>query len=116
MLSNIFVRLLTSVRPVHHYQQHFLRLLSTTENLSNDRQTGIVKRFSKDKGYGFISKDSDGTDCFVQYVHLNFIHIILYLYLSFKSINTTGFKTLEQGQEVEFSIVQGEKGLEAKVS
>jgi hypothetical protein len=43
-------------------------------------------------------------------------HIFFYLFLSFKNINTTGFKTLEQGQEVEFSIVQGEKGLEAKVN
>ena len=74
MLSNVFARLLTSVRPVHHYPQQFLRLLSTTEsiakeNASTDRQTGVVKRFSKDRGYGFISNSSDGTDCFVQYVH-----------------------------------------------
>jgi hypothetical protein len=40
----------------------------------------------------------------------------LICFLSFKNINTTGFKTLEQGQEVEFTIVQGEKGLEARVS
>jgi len=104
MLSNIFNRLLTSVRPIHNYQQHFRRLLSTIEspdvtpNLSNTRETGIVKRFSKEKGYGFISKNSDGTDCFIH----------------FKNINTTGFKTLEQGQEVEFTVVQGEKGIEAR--
>jgi len=66
--------------------------------MSSNRETGIVKRFSKEKGYGFISKNSDGTDCFVH----------------FKSINTTGFKALEQGQEVEFTSVQGEKGPEAK--
>ncbi|UJR31912.1 hypothetical protein I4U23_019386 [Adineta vaga] len=103
MLSNVFGRLLTSVRPIRHYQQHFLRSLSTmesspTQNTSSDRETGIVKRFSKDKGYGFISNNKDGTDCFVH----------------FKSINATGFRTLEEGQEVEFSTVQGEKGLEAK--
>jgi hypothetical protein len=73
MLSNIFNRLLTSVRPINNYQQHFLRLLSTTEpvstpDMSNHRETGIVKRFNKEKGYGFIAKNSDGTDCFVQYV------------------------------------------------
>ena len=82
MLSNIFIRLLTSVRPAQNYQQHFLRLLSTaqpnsTENMSNDRETGVVKRFSKEKGYGFISKNSDGTDCFVQYVDFCFIGIYL---------------------------------------
>jgi len=86
-----------------YYQQHFLRSLSTTEPIamdttSNNRETGVVKRFSKDKGYGFISKNSDGTDCFVH----------------FKNINSSGFKTLEQGQEVEFSTVQGEKGIEAR--
>ncbi|CAF0878678.1 unnamed protein product [Adineta ricciae] len=103
MLSNTFARFLTAVRPIRHCQQHLLRSLSTadtssTQTSSNERETGIVKRFSKDKGYGFISKNSDGSDCFVH----------------FKNINSAGFKTLEQGQEVEFSIVQGEKGVEAR--
>ncbi|CAF0746317.1 unnamed protein product [Rotaria sordida] len=103
MLSNIFVRLLTSVRPIHNYQQHFVRLLSTAETMSNEtsssnREKGVVKRFSKEKGFGFISKTSDGTDYFVH----------------FKNINATGFRQLEQGQEVEFTATQGEKGLEAK--
>jgi len=35
--------------------------------------------------------------------------------LSFKNINLTGFKVLEQGQEVEFTVVQGDKGVEARV-
>jgi hypothetical protein len=66
----MFLRLLTSVRPIHNCQQHFLRLLSTTDSISSNRETGIVKRFFKEKGYGFISKNSDGTDCFVQYVKI----------------------------------------------
>jgi hypothetical protein len=46
-----------------------------------------------------------------------FITILFFSFFSsFKSINASGFKALEQGQEVEFTTVQGEKGLEAKVS
>ena len=87
MLSNIFIRLIRSVRPMQNYQQHFIRLLNTNESISKEqtstnRETGFVKRFSKEKGYGFISKNSDGTDCFVQYVEIlfkekeNFVFII----------------------------------------
>ncbi|CAF2116748.1 unnamed protein product [Rotaria magnacalcarata] len=103
MLSNIFARLLPTVRPMRIYQQHLVRLLNTaeatsTETISNNREKGVVKRFSKEKGFGFISKTSDGTDYFVH----------------FKNINASGFKVLEQGQEVEFTVTQGTKGLEAK--
>jgi len=82
MLSNTVVRLLTVFRPTHNYQHHLLRLLSTaesssTQNMSNNRETGVVKRFSKEKGYGFISKNSDGTDCFVQYVDFDFVEFDL---------------------------------------
>lgn len=123
MLSNVFARLLTSVRPMRHCQQHLLRSLSTAdapapESTTGDREKGTVKRFSKEKGYGFISKNSDGTDCFVQYVSNRrraVPRISMSSRFSFKNIKLTGFKTLEQGQEVEFSVVQGEKGLEARV-
>ncbi|CAF0791491.1 unnamed protein product [Adineta steineri] len=64
-----------------------------------NRDTGIVKRFSKDKGFGFITRKTDGTDFFVH----------------FQSIVGTGFKTLEEGQEVEFKESQGVKGREARV-
>ena len=57
---------------------------------------GIVRRFNNQRGFGFIS-DSEGNDIFVHYT----------------GINGEGFKSLEEGQEVEFDIVQGEKGPQA---
>ncbi|UJR16144.1 hypothetical protein I4U23_003055 [Adineta vaga] len=76
----------------------FKRLLSVVDDVNNTKDTGIVKRFSKDKGFGFIKRDSNGTDVFVH----------------FQSILGTGFKTLEEGQRVEFHISDGKKGPEAR--
>ncbi len=60
--------------------------------------TGTVKWFSKEKGYGFITRDDNGGDVFVHY----------------SAIQQRGFKTLEQGQKVEFEVEQDQKGLRAK--
>ena len=57
---------------------------------------GTVKWFNNQKGYGFIQDESD-KDIFVHYTGLNM----------------PGFKSLEEGNEVEFDIVQGEKGPQA---
>ena len=57
---------------------------------------GIVRRFNNQRGFGFIS-DSEGNDVFVHYT----------------GINEDGFKSLEEGQEVEFDVIQGEKGPQA---
>jgi len=57
---------------------------------------GRVKWFNDKKGYGFIKQD-DGDDVFVHY----------------SAIDMDGFKTLYEGQEVEFEVVQGPKGLQA---
>ncbi len=59
--------------------------------------TGTVKFFNNDKGYGFISRE-DGDDVFVH----------------FSSIQSAGFKSLTEGQKVEFDVAPGRKGEEAQ--
>ncbi|HJZ85380.1 MAG TPA: cold-shock protein [Polyangia bacterium] len=58
--------------------------------------TGRVKWFNDAKGYGFIARE-DGPDVFVHYT----------------AIQGEGFKSLAEGQQVEFEIVEGPKGLQA---
>lgn len=62
----------------------------------NKRERGVVKWFSDAKGYGFIARET-GEDVFVH----------------FSAIEGTGFKTLKEGQRVEFTVEQGKKGLAA---
>ena len=61
-----------------------------------ERKVGTVKWFNSSKGYGFISQE-EGDDVFVHY----------------HQIQTEGFKTLEEGQKVEFTLGEGEKGPQA---
>lgn len=60
------------------------------------KKTGKVKWFNDSKGYGFIEQES-GEDVFVHY----------------SAIQEEGFKTLKEGQEVEFEVVEGPKGPQA---
>ena len=63
----------------------------------SEKEKGTVKWFNATKGFGFISRE-DGTDVFVH----------------FSSINSDGYKSLHDGQAVEFSVVDGEKGKQAE--
>ncbi|GAB1265337.1 cold-shock protein [Aurantivibrio infirmus] len=66
--------------------------------MMEDRNKGTVKWFNKDIGYGFISCGDIADDIFVH----------------FRNIRGEGFRSLNEGQEVEFSIQKGEKGLNAE--
>jgi CspA family cold shock protein len=62
-----------------------------------DRETGTVKWFNATKGFGFIQRDNGG-DVFVHY----------------SGISGNGYRSLEEGQRVEFTVVQGDKGPQAQ--
>ncbi|WP_194723907.1 cold-shock protein [Noviherbaspirillum malthae] len=59
--------------------------------------TGTVKWFNDSKGFGFITPDQGGEDLFAH----------------FSQIQTSGFKTLKEGQQVSFDVTQGPKGKQA---
>ncbi|MET9643647.1 cold-shock protein [Streptomyces syringium] len=60
--------------------------------------TGTVKWFNADKGFGFITQDDGGPDVFVH----------------FSAIQTTGYKELLEGTQVEYEVTQGSKGPQAE--
>jgi len=62
----------------------------------NEKETGTVKWFNASKGYGFIGRDN-GPDVFVHYT----------------AIQSEGYRTLQEGQRVEFVVEKGPKGLQA---
>ncbi|GAA1614956.1 cold-shock protein [Nocardia colli] len=59
---------------------------------------GIVKWFNSEKGFGFIAQDGGGPDVFVHY----------------SAVSGAGFRSLDEGQRVEFEIGQGQKGPQAQ--
>jgi CspA family cold shock protein len=63
-----------------------------------ERELGVVKWFNGEKGYGFIARDNEKKDVFVH----------------FSAINAEGFRTLREGQRVEFEVAEGDKGPQAQ--
>ncbi len=63
----------------------------------SERETGTVKWFDNSKGFGFIQR-AEGEDVFVH----------------FRAIQGDGYRSLNEGQHVEFSVTQGQKGLQAE--
>jgi cold shock protein len=59
---------------------------------------GTVKWFNAEKGYGFIAVEGGGADVFVHY----------------SAIASTGYRSLDEGQKVEFDVTQGQKGPQAE--
>jgi CspA family cold shock protein len=66
--------------------------------MMSNKVHGTVKWFNGSKGYGFIERDDGGDDVFVHY----------------SSIIDDGYRNLDEGQRVEFAVVQGQKGLQAQ--
>ena len=61
------------------------------------REQGVVKWFNNSKGFGFIARSNNGGDVFVH----------------FRAIKGDGYKSLTEGQKVEFEVIEGRKGLQA---
>lgn len=72
------------------------KVKSVKEDAKVEKLQGKVKWFNNTKGYGFIGRDA-GPDVFVHY----------------SAISMEGFKSLQEGDAVEFEVVQGQKGLQA---
>ncbi|SIS76063.1 Cold shock protein, CspA family [Neptunomonas antarctica] len=74
-----------------------LQLLMNLQDIIMSTTTGTVKWFNEDKGFGFIEQEN-GPDVFAH----------------FRAIAGDGFKTLAEGQKVEFTVTQGQKGPQAE--
>jgi len=79
-----------------HYLYAALYLFNLFK-VKRDMATGTVKWFNESKGFGFIAQDAGGDDVFVH----------------FNAIQGSGFKTLAEGQPVNYDVEKGPKGLQA---
>jgi len=76
---------------------HYLYAALNLFKVKSDMATGTVKWFNESKGFGFIAQDAGGDDVFVH----------------FNAIQGSGFKTLVEGQPVNYEVEKGPKGLQA---
>jgi len=81
-----------------HLRRHVLRKVFCLLGIDMSTQTGIVKWFDDGKGFGFITPDGGGKDLFAHFSEIQ---------------GGTGFKSLAEGQRVEFEVKQGQKGPQA---
>jgi len=98
-IASRFNRLPISVEAIFlvaRSKNHQIFLVTNGVSQMSDRVVGNVKWFNSEKGYGFISQEN-GPDVFVHHT----------------AIQAEGFRTLNEGQKVEFSIEKGPKGLQA---
>ena len=84
-------------RPVHKRRGRAPIRVSISKAESSQWQLGTVKWFNDAKGFGFISQDGGGDDVFCHHT----------------AISADGFRTLAEGQKVEFDVNKGPKGLQA---
>jgi CspA family cold shock protein len=78
--------------------QHPSRIRLKAAEVLRNMATGVVKWFSDEKGFGFITPDDGGADAFVH----------------FSAIQADGFRTLAEGAKVEFELGEGQKGPQAQ--
>lgn len=94
--ARLFLSVTTASPPCQTASRRFevSRLPRDTRENSNVRTQGTVKWFNDQKGFGFISRADNGQDCFVH----------------FSAIQGDGFRSLTEGEKVEFDVVDGAKG------
>jgi CspA family cold shock protein len=85
------------VHPVGLGNTALLKIMFPGDTPMSNRQTGTVKWFNDEKGFGFITPQGGGDDLFVH----------------FKAIESDGFKSLKEGQTVSFVAEKGQKGMQA---
>jgi CspA family cold shock protein len=100
-LFGMYVRSATSLHLAPPCNQHVTKVKDQPTRFKeqakmSSREQGTVKWFNDAKGFGFISREN-GEDVFVH----------------FRAIQSQGFKSLKEGQQVSFTVVQGQKGLQA---